>query len=84
MNETIIIENASNIAIKGATKVVTATQNQAVVETGGNSIVITGSNLEVKKLDLDNAEVCFTGKITNIKYGSLNAAKQPLLKRLFK
>lgn len=84
MSEIICIEDTSNLSIKGANKVVSSTQTQAVVETALNTIVISGAGLEVKKLDLDNHEVCFSGKISNIKFASPNGPKQPLLKRIFK
>ncbi len=84
MNELITIENSSSISINGATKVVSSTQNQGIVETKENTIIITGSELEVRKLDLENCEVSFIGKITNIKFTSLGGNKVPLLKRLFK
>ena len=83
MSNFISIENQNNININGATKVVSSTQNQAVVESEETSIIISGSDLEVKKLDLDNKEVSFSGKITNIKFSSYSQ-KLPLLKRIFK
>ena len=83
MSNFISIENQNSININGATKVVSSTQNQAVVESEETSIIISGSDLEVKKLDLDNKEVSFSGKITNIKFSS-NSQKLPLLKRIFK
>ncbi len=83
MSNFISIENQNNININGATKVVSSTQNQAVVESEETSIIISGSDLEVKKLDLDNKEVSFSGKITNIKFSD-NSQKLPLLKRIFK
>lgn len=84
MNELITIENSSSITINGATKVVSSTQNQAIVETKENTIIITGTGLEVRKLDLDNCEVSFLGKITNIKFTALGGSKTPFLKRIFK
>lgn len=83
MNELITIENSSGITIIGATKVVSSTSSQAVVETKENTIVISGNGLEVRKLDLENAEVSFIGKVTNVKLSN-QSAKIPFLKRLFK
>lgn len=84
MNESIIIENSSSIQIKGASRVVSSTASQAVVESKESTIIISGSGLEVRKLDLENSEVCFVGKISNIKFAALNSSKTPLLKRIFK
>ena len=84
MSESVFIEDNNLTTIKGAKKVVSATQSQGVVETAASTIVLSGSNLEVKRLDLENCEVCFAGKITNIKFSPLGAGKQPLLKRIFK
>lgn len=83
MNDIISIENRNQITIKGATKVSSSTQNQAVVEANDCTIIITGSELEVKKLDLDNKEVSFSGKISNLKFTS-RGEKQSLMKRIFK
>lgn len=83
MNDIISIENRNQISIKGATKVSSSTQAQAVVEVGDCVIIITGTDLEVKKLDLDNKEVSFAGKITNLKFTS-RGEKQSLMKRIFK
>lgn len=84
MNEIITIENSASLSIKGATKVVSATNSQAVIETKENTIIISGENLEVIKLDLENNDVNFIGKISNIKFTTLGTIKKPLLKRLFK
>lgn len=83
MSELVSIENQNLIVVKGATKVCSATQNQAVVLCDETTIVITGNEMEVKKLDLDNKEVCFSGKINNVKFSN-KSEKQPFLKRIFK
>ena len=83
MNNLLTIENENLITIKGASKVASSTQTQGVVETGESTIIISGNNLEVKKLDLENKEVVFSGKISGIKFNS-KAEKQPFLKRIFK
>ena len=83
MSESILIENSSSIQIKGAEKVASSTATQAVVESKDSTIIITGTGLEVRKLDLENGEVCFVGKVTNIKFNP-KGEKMPLLKRIFK
>ena len=72
------------LQIKGATKIISSTQTQAIVETSDNGIIISGTEIEVKKLNLDEQEVIIGGKFTNLKFGNLNVKKQPLLKRIFK
>lgn len=84
MQESVLIENCEKVKILGATKVVLSTQNQGVIETKDSLIVISGSELEVKKLDLENGEVSFHGKINSIKFSNGQGAKVPLLKRIFK
>lgn len=71
------------LMIKGATKVISSTQGSACVETDENSIVASGQNIEVKKLNLEEKEVCFSGTFSLIKLSS-QSVKQPLLKRIFK
>lgn len=77
------LDSNNFLTIFGATKVVSSTQSQAVIEQGETTIVITGSDLEVKKLDLDNKEVAISGRITNLKFSG-KAEKIPLMKRIFK
>ena len=84
MDTSLLIEDDCLTTIKGAKRVVSATQSQGIVETASATIVLSGSNLEVKRLDLDNCEVCFSGKITNVKFNALGLGKQPILKRMFK
>ena len=83
MSQILHLEN-NCLEIKGATKIISSTQNQAVVETTDNSIVIAGSEIEVKKLNLDDGEVVFGGKFSSLKFGTLSGNKQPPLKRIFR
>lgn len=81
--ETITLEDRKQISILGANKIVSSTTSQAVVEISDSTLVISGTNIEVRKLDLDNKEVCFTGEITSLKYLK-KSEKSSLFKRLFK
>lgn len=71
------------LQIKGATKIVSSTTSQAVVETADSTIVVTGQNIEVKRLNLDEQDVCLSGIFSQFKFNS-SAVKVPLLKRIFK
>ncbi|MBO5394864.1 MAG: hypothetical protein J6A28_03060 [Clostridia bacterium] len=72
------------LQIKGATRVVSTTASQAVIECAEKCIVISGSGIEVKKLNLEECEVCLQGEFLLIKFGAAQGKKQPLLKRIFK
>ena len=72
------------LQIKGATKVSSSTSSQAVVEIGEDAVILTGNDIEVKKLNLEEGEVCFLGKFNNIKLGSASPKKGSLIKRIFK
>ena len=72
------------LEIHGATKVVSSSQTQAVVETGEKSVIISGNEIEVKKLNLEEGEVAFSGKFAVIKFGESAGKKPSLLKRIFK
>lgn len=72
------------LQIMEATKVVSSTSSQAVIETSSNTIIITGSEIEVKKLNLEEGEVFIQGKFTSLKFNNMGGKKQPLLKRIFK
>ena len=71
------------LQITGATKVVSTTQLQAIIEIGEKCIIITGEGIEVKKLNLEQQEVCLEGNFTNIKLSS-SSKKIPFLKRIFR
>lgn len=83
MKESIFIEEQKYITITGVTKVVSSSPNGAIVQTNDNNINITGSDMEVKKLDLDEGEVSFSGLFTNIKFCT-QKEKVSLWKRIFK
>ena len=72
------------LSITGATKVVSSTENQAVVEVGERCIVLTGEKIEVKKLNLEESEVCLEGVFANIKFTQASGKKGSFLKRIFK
>ncbi len=72
------------LQIKGATKVASSTPSQAVVEMGGSAVVLMGSNIEVKKLNLEEGEVHLSGKFQTIKLSEAIGSKGSFLKRIFK
>lgn len=72
------------LQIKGATRVVSTTQSQAVIETASKTLVVSGSGIEVKKLNLEEKEVCLSGDFSFVKLSAAKGTKQPLLKRIFK
>lgn len=72
------------LQIKGATKVVSSTSNQAVVEMDEKCIVLTGEKIEVKKLNLEDGEVCIAGEFAMFKFAQAGRKKGSLLKRIFK
>lgn len=72
------------LQIKGATKVVSSTQNQAVIESKDSLIIITGNDIEVKRLNLEDGEVELGGKFTSIKFTQGGGKRQSFLKRIFK
>ncbi|MBQ8844387.1 MAG: hypothetical protein IJ008_00015 [Clostridia bacterium] len=83
MSSSVFIDDQKNIIIKGAKRVVSSTNTQAVVEILNSCICITGSEIEVKKLDLNNGEVSFNGVVSNIKFSD-KPEKISLFKRIFK
>ena len=82
--EQILHKEGNLIQIKGATRVVSTTSTQAVVETGERCLILTGEKIEVKKLNLEESEVCLTGEFSNIKFSHTSGKKGTFLKRLFK
>lgn len=81
--ENITIEDRKNIKIKGASKVLSSTNNQTVVEIHDCNLVLTGSGLELTKLDLENKEVFISGEINSLKY-TRKSEKVGFIKRLLK
>ena len=72
------------LQIKGATKVVSTTQAQAVIEMQEECVVVSGKEIEVKKLNLEEQEVCLQGQLSQIKFEQCKGKTQPFLKRIFK
>ena len=83
MQQYISVENEKSVIIKGAKKVLSSIPTQAVIQTETGIIIFSGNEIEVKKLDIENTEVCLYGLFSNIKF-SKKTEKQPLLKRIFK
>ena len=77
------LDSEKNLCISGVKKVISCTQTQAVIETETEKIVITGNEIEAKKIDLQNGEVCLYGNFSNIKLQA-GSEKKSLLKRIFK
>ncbi|MBP3619768.1 MAG: hypothetical protein J6J24_03810 [Clostridia bacterium] len=81
--ETILIQDRKSTCIKGATKIISSTNNQAIIEINQTQLILGGNNLEITKLNLDEKEVCFSGEFISLKFAN-KLEKKPLLKRLFK
>lgn len=81
--QSILLEDRTKLTIKGATKVLSSTNNQAIVELQEQNLVISGQNIEITNLNLENGEVVFNGEINSIKYSPKNEKKN-IIKRLFK
>lgn len=77
------LNNQNELCLNGAKKIISCSPNQAVIDTDTKRIVFSGNQIEVKKLDLDNSEVCLHGTFYNIKFLD-HAEKKTLLKRIFK
>lgn len=83
MQELICIENEKAVSVKGAKKIISSTPTQTIIQTQSSSVIFSGSQMEVKKLDIENGEVVLSGDIYNVKF-SRKTEKQPLFKRIFK
>lgn len=79
-----LVLSGDNLEISGATKVVSSSPTQAVVETTDGGVLVGGTDIEVKKLNLDEGQVAFSGKINMLKFGLPIGKKPSLLKRIFK
>ena len=83
MQELICIENEKAVSVKGAKKIISSTPTQTIIQTQSSLVIFSGSQMEVKKLDIENGEVALSGDIYNVKF-SRKTEKQPLFKRIFK
>ena len=81
--QSVFLEDKTKLTIKGATKIVSSTNNQAIISLEEQNLTITGQNIEITKLNLEEKEVCFSGEINSIKYSAKNS-KNNLIKRFFK
>ena len=81
--ENLNLNSQNLLTIQGAKKVLSCTQTQAVIQTDNKKIIASGNSIEVKKLNLENCEVCIYGIFSNIKFCD-ETEKKGLLKRIFK
>jgi hypothetical protein len=81
--ENLNLNSQNFLTIQGAKKILSCTQSQALIETENKKIILSGNSIEVKKLNLENCEVCLYGLFTNIKFCD-ETEKKGLLKRIFK
>ena len=77
------LNNENDLYLSGVKKIIACSPNQAAVDTDTKRIIFTGNQIEVKKLDLENNEICLHGTFANIKFLD-HAEKKTLLKRIFK
>ncbi len=68
-------------ALTGVCKVESSNAGEIALDTCLGRLIITGSELKIDRFDVAVGDLALSGNIDCIKYA---AAKQPLLKRLFK
>jgi hypothetical protein len=75
------VDARARATVTGVEKVAYSCPTLLLLETSEGGLSIAGGNLKIDKFDADSGNLAFEGEITSAKY---SAAKQPLLKRLFK
>lgn len=75
------LSNRKNGAITGVEKVISSCDTCLALATCEGGLTIAGANLKINKFNVDDGTLSFEGEINSLKY---NAAKVPVLKRIFK
>lgn len=79
-----LILNGDELVLTGVTKIVSSSPTQSIIDTEEGGVLLVGTEMEVKKLNLEEKEVELFGKFTMIKFGIPTGKKPSLLKRIFK
>lgn len=75
------IDNRSKASMNGVNKVISSCDNTILLDTSEGGLTVLGSSLKIVKFDAVIGELSFEGVINRLTY---SAAKEPLMKRLFK
>lgn len=83
----LILRNRSALQLSGIVDIENFNDQTITAYTNENSLLITGENLHIKKLNLEQGELCLTGKISALTYkdkGKISKNKKSLLEKIFK
>ena len=83
MESEIVLQNRSNIAISGTTKIISLKPDLIQLSTTLGDLQIAGNNLELSKLDNVNLRADIRGEINSLKYLEAKT-KQSLFRKIFK
>ena len=64
----LILKNRSMLQISGITDVENFNDQTITAYTSEEGLVVTGENLHIKKLNLEQGDLCITGKILGLNY----------------
>ena len=82
-DQTITINNQSNLSITGTNKVISLKPDLIQLDTIYGLVVVGGSELELKQLDNTTNKAEITGKIFSLKF-SEPKGKENILRKIFK
>lgn len=75
------IEGRAGGTVTGVKKLVSATPNAISLDTFAGGLTVSGAGLKLDRYDEAEGTLAFSGSVNAVKY---EAAKTPLLKRIFK
>ena len=81
------LKNRSFLQISGITDIENFNDQTVTAYTQQESLLITGENLHIKKLNLEQGELCLTGKIFALTYrgkGKSAKSKKSFFEKIFK
>ena len=64
----LVLKNRSILQISGITDVENFNDQTITAYTSEEGLVVTGENLHIKKLNLEQGELCITGRILGLNY----------------
>ena len=83
----LVLKNRSSLQISGVVDVENFNEQSITAYTKNEELVISGENLHIGKLNLEQGELCVTGKIDSLEYKEKckkNLKKESLFSKIFK
>ena len=83
-NNNIVINNRSEIEIKGIRDIISYDNEKVIFKLSDSSLALFGENFVVKKVDVENGWALVLGKLYSLSFSNSNYSPKSFLSSLFK